>query len=345
MAYAGYVISTPCGFTHEYESEQFAIAQIPNNVGDYRHYRVGGPFEHHFYVATIGNPDKEKGPAFCTWQRQLSAILGILSLWYGKRIRSHGALLLGGSWCLPDMLGILPNDYYFLPFYCGDHIKDPSRPCNWQSIDKLAELLAKGVFELDEETRLVQAARIYSDALNILPLDLELAYVRLIQCLETVMSAVTFSESEKYSHDEQLMEALSWLARQKDPEADRVARLIQARLYQISRGVWLWLSERIDDSFFVNEPGALNRDTLESAVKAAYTLRSGYIHTGLRFGVWIDPTEGRCLLHETVPRTHSNICTDRELRKLLEQCPTVMGLERLVRYALIREIENELGAN
>ena len=342
MAYAGYVISTPCAFTHDYESERFSIAQIPNNVGDYRHYRVGGPFEHHFYVVTIGNPDKEKGPAFCTWKDQLSAALGILSVWYGKHIRSHGALLLGGSWCLPDMLDILPNDYYFLPFYRVDQPKAPSRPCNWQSIHQLARLLAQCVVESHQETPLVQAARIYSDALKVLPVDIELAYVRLIQCLEKAASTETFSESEMYAHDEQLMAALSWLAEQKDPEATKVAKLVRSRLYQISRGVWLWLSVRIDDAFFVNEVGALNPDTLEKGVKAAYALRSRYVHAGLRFGDWIDPTDGRCRLQEMVPKTHSDICKDRELRKLLERCPTVMGLERLVRYALIREIENEI---
>jgi hypothetical protein len=126
----------------------------------------------------------------------------------------------------------------------------------------------------------------------------------------------------------------------EDPKGERCAKFIKERLYQVSRGVQLWLKAHIDPMFPVDEPLAIGLEDLSSAIAAAYALRSLYVHRGKVFGAYIDPTSGRCAASERIPGWLVDVCDDKELQKVLAKAPSFFGLERAVRFSLNREIES-----
>lgn len=71
------------------------------------------------------------------------------------------------------------------------------------------------------------------------------------------------------------------------------------------------------------------------AIKAAYDIRSTYVHTGKAFGTYI---KGRA---SEMP-TGAWVSDDPEMRgflKALNVAPTLKGLERIMRFCLLRFLE------
>ena len=99
----------------------------------------------------------------------------------------------------------------------------------------------------------------------------------------------------------------------------------------------------IPKSFFettesTQEYGRLTGESLESNVLAAYDLRSRYVHTGERFGVWTHTCEHLRL--ETMLGTP--VVNDKKYEKLLEKIPTFIGLERIIRMCLLSFMHRHL---
>ena len=63
-----------------------------------------------------------------------------------------------------------------------------------------------------------------------------------------------------------------------------------------------------------------------------YNLRSKYVHTGIDFGHWLVPNPA--LMNEI--QLGKPVVQDNELKKILARVPTYIGLERVMRFALLR---------
>ncbi len=176
------------------------------------------------------------------------------------------------------------------------------------------------------------------------PIDKEVAYFRLVQALECASSNESFSDDERFGHDEQLTHYLKWLIELEDLTGEKCAEFIKQRLYQVKRGVWLWLQEHVDSQFYAQAPESISEDSLKRCLSSAYDLRSAYVHAGTKFGDYIDPIQGRCGTAEIIPGDFLAICPDSELRKVLSNAPTFVGLERVVRYALTKALETEIAS-
>ena len=332
-----FLISTPSQFIHSFASDELSVIQLPSNVGDYAHLSHSGPFERHFYALTINTcaTDRE-------YVRKLEldpmTVVGLFSLWFGKHVRNHGPIVLDGGWMLPDMLSMHPNPYFAHAIYSGVHTKPLTRPCDWRSLESLLPIIQELKAAGTDESPIMAAAKCYSEALRLLPLDREIAFFRLIQAIECVSGKSQYTDEERFSHDEQLWTYLKWLEQLDDETGKRCAAFVKNRLYQVARGVWLWLDKRIDGDFFTAESYALADDNLKACVSGAYTLRSKYVHGGAAFADFIDPTDGRCGSLETIPDSFLEACQDKDLRKTLARCPSFLGLERLVRYGLTKEL-------
>jgi Apea-like HEPN len=99
------------------------------------------------------------------------------------------------------------------------------------------------------------------------------------------------------------------------------------------------MDELVDEQFFSatkNEPDwkKFKKEDFSKRVSAAYDIRSRYVHTGVSFGAWITPR-----------RNLEEVCygrplmEDEDLTELLQSAPTYIGLERVIRYCLIRFAE------
>jgi hypothetical protein len=333
-----YLVSTPCQMTHEFHSETVTVYQMIKNLGDYAHLAHPGPFERHFYALEIQTSQTAAGFAF---NLDVDKIVGILSLWYGKDIINHGPIITDGVLSLPDLLNLAPNVYFSLPVYGGQHIDPPATECNWKSLAQIQSLLGETKFTHDKTHTIVKAAKCYSQALRLFPIDREIAYLRLIQSLECVVDKTSFSDEELFSHDKELWSHIRWLESLEQTKGAKVAKFVKGRLYQITRSVLLWVKQYLDDGFFVSASFSLTADELELYIPAAYSLRSKYVHSGIAFGDFVDPVDGRCERFERIPDYFCALCPDTDLRKTLNRAPTFLGLQRLVRYCLLKYLEKE----
>jgi hypothetical protein len=338
---AVHVISSPCQFSHSFESENLCILQMSSNSGDSAHYDDAGPFQHYFY-AVIVPISQTTDPRIRRWKILPEDVAALLSLFYGKRILHHGFMYLPPVWGLPELQSVRPNPYYTLELYAGIHTKEPRREPDWREANHVARLLQQLSSASNGCKKILVAARAYADSLRLLPFDRELAYFRLIQAIESMVDSSEFTESERFSQDSALLKHLQWLDNLDDPHGKETASFMRNRLYQVKRGVWLWLSDRVDMGFYSKETGALKGDNLQRVLSAAYDLRSMYVHTGQRFGDWVDPIQGRCECYETIPEWMEGTCPNKDLWKILKRAPSYLGLARLTRYALMKTFASDV---
>ncbi len=91
-----------------------------------------------------------------------------------------------------------------------------------------------------------------------------------------------------------------------------------------------------DDSFFDRSEstqayGRFERESFLKSVGAAYDLRSRYVHTGAPFAFWVSWN-----LCNNEVGIGEPVLADRELSGILARAPTYVGLERIIRYSLLR---------
>ncbi|MDM5460196.1 MULTISPECIES: hypothetical protein [Bacillus cereus group] len=99
------------------------------------------------------------------------------------------------------------------------------------------------------------------------------------------------------------------------------------------------LIEELNDSFFEytetrNPIGRLNKENIEKNIKSAYDLRSHYVHNGLEFGEYIKPLKG--MYNEIAIGAVESPVNGAE--KALSNTLSFLGLERIIRYTLLRII-------
>jgi len=75
----------------------------------------------------------------------------------------------------------------------------------------------------------------------------------------------------------------------------------------------------------------LKSDDFEQRIGAAYDLRSMYTHTGVPFGNWIRP-DNRA---EDV-QLGNPVVGDKEYARVLARAPRFCGLERVIRYSILK---------
>jgi hypothetical protein len=188
---------------------------------------------------------------------------------------------------------------------------------------------------------LFTAGRFYNRALVEMEDQPELAYLDLVNSGEVISNEQNIPDDALY--DDALKEVL--LAIEKGlQDGDRIARMIRSRLYQVRRRFSLALIGLLDDYFFNHHEAkeaflALKADAIEESLKAAYDLRSLYVHTGTQFGAWVKPLPH----YANEIQMGEPVMSDTSLKKLLVKAPSLLGLERIIRYSLLK-VAREAGA-
>ena len=114
------------------------------------------------------------------------------------------------------------------------------------------------------------------------------------------------------------------------PEGEAAANTLAGQLRQIKRRFRSTVDDFVDEKFFQaadNAPNRLrfNKENFAKGVAAAYDVRSRYLHTGRSFGAWIAPRKELSEVRHGMPE--------------IDVVPTYIGLERVIRYCLIRFAE------
>jgi hypothetical protein len=334
-----FLISTTSYFTGEYHGADLLIAHSWANFGAYRT-RVQmeeTPLSRSgFIIAFRTEPVEEAAGVPIPDYGQIGEVIcSLLAVLYGKRFDFHGAIEHTGLFQTPDLS-------------THEQVCDPTLPFNSHkprtTSPALLELrhfertdhMIRGAGSRPLITKLLAACRYYMLALQTAENEPEIAYLNLITVGEILSTIAQYSAEELLS-DELVADLNEIRTRIGDSIANRIASKIKG----IKTSFVKFLCSKLDDDFFENPEVSKTphgrcfaRCTIERNVKAAYDLRSSYLHAGERFGRWVEPGFWR---HD-VSDVGRPLGPSKELSKTLQVAPNFVGLERLIRYCLLQEI-------
>ncbi len=98
------------------------------------------------------------------------------------------------------------------------------------------------------------------------------------------------------------------------------------------------ISRLLNNYFFTHHESeidwaSLKKDNIEAIINASYDLRSKYVHVGLSFGTEVRPHGGFTETMTGIPQG-----LPKELTNILVKSPSYIGMERIMRYCLLRFI-------
>ena len=263
-----------------------------------------------------------------------------MSIYFGKRFDNEGFLERNALFALP-IVNLRPTGLRRMPAYSHNPRKDLEIELNLDKLGPIAKVLDAFFEEIvggppvKAEVELVYAAgKFYLQALQLVEDDPEIAFLNLVSAGEILSGYFSFSDEELFDKQTQSM-----LKTIQEKTGDEMAAAIRKRLYQVRRKFRLTLLHLLNDPFYkgsesMHSFAALKKEDLGSRLSAAYDVRSRYLHTGERFGGWIEPN---CVSLEDVI-IGKPVVEPAEWRKILSLTPTFIGLERIVRYCLLRFI-------
>lgn len=280
-------------------------------------------------------------------------ICSLLSVLYGKEFKSHGLLESNGVYRLPNIEN-LPNPYYEYPQYNHNQRIDLNIPLSLSHFELIAP-----IFHSENQNpnflkfkQLISAALMfYSRSLNIFKTEKELAFLDLITCGEILTNLDSEQYDEETLYDQNLLNMFRQISALEN--GDSIVRNLKSRLYQVKRKFTYGLINLLNTNFFDNTevgrerpPSNINLTpaNIEITLKSAYDLRSKYVHTGEKFGSFIMPESH--WFNEKIMFLPIQTRDNSDLVRTLRNAPTFLGLERILRFTLLKSIhQNGISIN
>ncbi|WP_228938241.1 HEPN domain-containing protein [Paraburkholderia saeva] len=295
-----------------------------------------GPLSRNAFVLCFETPPLEKaaGLVLPDYGHIGESMASLLSVLYGKRFDSHGVIEGNGMFSLPDTTAYasicdarLPHNSHRVRanFPVDLDISEAARVITYFTHGRANERFAQ-TFET--------ACSFYARSLRACEFDPEVAYLHLITAGEIL--AGYFERDQDDLLDESIRDSLSAIASGL-PNGEQIVKIIRGRLLQIKRKFVKAFTELVTTDFFAKAESthsflSLSPDTFERRMAAAYDLRSKFVHTGIHFGSWTAPRGNDCAEIQSGRPVVSN----KEFGKILATAPTFIGLERAVRFVLLR---------
>ena len=260
------------------------------------------------YVIAFETPPIEKkiGASLPDYSPEGEHITAYLSVLFGKRFDCHGLIEGSGFYRIPDLSSYdIPSDPR-LPFNSHTPRSCFTVPLNLTAISTIDPVIVGTSSDPPDLSRLNAACDFYMQALQNAERNREVAYLHLITAGEIL--------SGYFRH---------------------------SRIRGVKRKLVQALCSLLDDHFYTEQDSnpmniGFGPNTIEDNVGAAHDLRSFYVHTGVPFGWWVEP-------HDVIRRGDLSygdpVVEDDQLRRVLGLAPTLLGLERLVRYCILRLME------
>lgn len=280
--------------------------------------------------------EKEVGSMLPNYAWVGDVICIYLSILYGKRFDSHGVIEGTGMFRLPDYSLFQSLIQPRLPQNSHAPRRDIVIPLNLVEIGRIEPLLRPGQ-DARFLTFLQTAGRFYLQALQNFEERPDVAYLNLITAGEVL------SNYYNYDKDELLDEHATNILRQISEASDNgpeLAKQIKGRLFQVKRKFLRAMEDFLTDPFFAASEAEmdftrLKKEDIKSRLSAAYDLRSQHVHSGIPFGNWVS----RTLVGEASEiQVGIPVVGNKEFEKVLAKAPTYFGLERIIRYCLLRFI-------
>jgi Apea-like HEPN len=326
------LISSTARFIGEYNSNGIVFTHVwPSFYDPAGGHRINaGPFSRNAFMLSFVVPEVPRLPGQVIPRYEIAGenVCSLLSLLYGKRFDAHGAVQHHGGFFLPHLEQFSRPPMPTLPQNDFRHRSDIPVPLDLRQNAKISPMLLGQFSDQNKASALFGAAKFYWQALQNAERDAEVAYLHLITAGEILANA---HHPEKTDELDEEVRAIVDQVRQHLPDGEKACRVLTSRMRQIKRRFRSTVEELIDDAFFGASNGSIpwvkfKREHFSKHVSAAYDIRSRYVHSGDAFGGWIAP-RGDC--SEEVRHGIPGV----------ESAPTYVGLERVIRYCLVRFAE------
>ena len=304
---------------------------------------MDGPFARNHFAFTF-RTDRWKRDSIVIPQHGhiAEAVTDLLSVLYGKHFEFHGMIQHNGHLQLPQNIDGTPAIEFNLPPFTHLPRVCVAVPLNLSETRRIAHLISGSrrlTDEQEEQRQIVMtAARFYRRALDSVGHRNELAFTDLVTCGEVLTHSTSLSDEQLY--DDDFLKRMATIEAEVKGGAKTVC-VIKSRLYSVKKRFTVGLRQNLDDYFFSASEAKLaltriSREHIERNLKAAYDLRSKYLHTGTPIENWIRNCASVC----DEVATGNAACIDPDLKKIVDQTLTLSGLERIIRYNILVRLEH-----
>jgi hypothetical protein len=336
------LISTTSRFVGEYSGDGFEITHAWPPFGVMRARVFEGPTSRNAFILSFRTepwnrdsiivPDYTYvGDLFCDY----------LSLLFGKRFDNHGLIESLGHFHVPDLAPYSTFCDHQLPHNSHSPREDFGLSSDLKEISRL-RCFSRTVCWTDSfRDHFEVASRFYGRALRTWERDPEGAYLHLVSAIEVASHVVDFDHDQLLDNEaRQMLLKLQNIREAHGSAKDdciAVETFLRSRLKQVKRRFVETVLMHLDDGFYLTAEdgttlGSFTPETIRQNVAAAYDLRSRYLHRGERFGKYVTTTwAGR----GEIPFGRLQ-AEDAEFSRIVSRAPTIAGMERIVRYVLLK---------
>ncbi|HEY1946019.1 MAG TPA: hypothetical protein VGG97_03370 [Bryobacteraceae bacterium] len=301
-----------------------------------------GPLSRNAYVFAFETEPIERRPGVVVPDHSYVGdwICSRLAVLYGKRFDNHGVIENQGHFHIPEFSLFAEMCNHHLPQNSHSVRSNYPVPLNLSEVSRIEALIFESGLEPTFQQRFDAAAKFYLRALQFAETDPEVAYLNLVTVGEVLSGSYEYDKEALL--DDETRDALDKI-RANCTDGTRIASLISGKLLLIKRRFIEALVDACDGGFFAKHEttedfGALQASSFREVVAAAYDLRSQYVHTGASFGARISANSNPFEIAVGIP-----VMDNMKLAKLISKAPTYRGMERIIRYALLRFAESNGG--
>lgn len=332
------LISTTSRMVGDYENKDIVITHAwPNFYDSSAISRLfETPLSRSGYIIAFETPpiQKKSGVIIPNYTPTGENICAYLSVLFGKRFDCHGLVEANGFYQIPDLTAYNKACNQKLPFNSHEKRNCFPIPLKIDQILSIERLLMDTEIDSTLRSRLDAVCRFYMLALQNAENNLEVAYLHLITAGEIFSSF--FSYSEEKMLDAGTIADLE-VIKNKIKGGDKIAKRISNRLTTVKKSFVKSLCSLLDDSFYMTPESKqkfcrFKPENIEKNIGAAYDLRSKYVHTGVSFGMWVESSRD----YNDLQFGGRPEVGDSEFAKILEKAPKFAGLERLMRYCILK---------
>lgn len=297
----------------------------------------------HFILSIRTEPHNKNQVVVETYDWVGEDVSALLCAFFGKLIVNAGHLQSGNNFSIPHSTYPPEGDDQRAPF------NSAKREPNGSELNLLhAQALLESFFGskyLDDPqlSCILKSAEFYKTGLENFHTKPEISLALLCSALEALLPIENYTDYELY--DDDLREIFCLLER--FDLGNTVINKLKSRMFQIKRKVIALVDHLLPETFFTQREcefqNGLIRDKSEllSRLKCVYDLRSRYLHTGDRAGLWY--------LEHDIQSAEIGLGTpvtqDKKLQKLLCNSMTLTGFERvtfcILRAAIFRWIDSQ----
>jgi len=333
-----YIISTPSRFVGEIETESFLISSAHENMRIERYTpNPSDPGYRQYFELSIETPeDSGQTVVIPDYSHLAENFCVALSVLFGKRFDSHGLSSQHSRAYMPSnqFKGELYNKA--LATNSQNLRSDFSVELNLSNFYRISDI----VHSYPEEQVKIQSAFLYAgkfylDAVRVMEDSPEVAFLNLVTACEILASQMNYQQDDLL--DDQAKQLLETITKGL-PDGVKVARQVKKRMAGISEKFCKFILEHIDESFFSvtesKEPeSSLTSDNFRSRLKSAYCIRSTYVHAGQFMENWFSVNY---LKQNEEVISGNPVIEDKDMKRHVKKSPTILGMERIVRYVLIQ---------